>query len=70
MVRILGFHCHDPDSISGLGTEIPQAMGCGQKKKKLMHNVALSISRGTEMIILIKEITMDGERMFKMFGSK
>ena len=60
MVRILG--CHGPDSISGLGTEIPQAMGCGQKKNTVMYNVALSISRGTEkMIILIKEITMDGE---------
>ena len=33
-----------------------------------MHNVALSISRGTEMIILIKEITMDGEEFTsKMF---
>ena len=62
MGRILG--CHGPDTISGLETEIPQAMGCRQKKKKntVMHNVALSISRGTEKtIILIKEITMDAE---------
>lgn len=33
-VRIWCFHCHSPDSISGWGTEIPQAVGHGQKKKK------------------------------------
>ena len=33
-----------------------------KKKNTVMHNVALSISRGTEKtIILIKEITMDAE---------
>ena len=33
-----------------------------KKKKTVMRNMALSVSRGTEKaIILIKEITMDGE---------
>ena len=32
MVRIPGFHCHGPGSIPGRGTEIPQAVQCGQKK--------------------------------------
>ena len=33
VVRIWCFHCHGPDSISAWGTEIPQAVGHGQKKK-------------------------------------
>ena len=35
MVRILGFHCHGPGSIPGWETEIPQAMQCSHKKKKI-----------------------------------
>ena len=34
VVRILGFHCRDPGSVPGQGTEIPQAAKCGQKKRK------------------------------------
>ena len=33
-VKILCFHCWGPGSIPGWGTKIPQAMWCGQKKKK------------------------------------
>ena len=33
VVRIWCFHCHGPDSISAWGTEIPQAVGHGQKNK-------------------------------------
>ena len=31
---VLGFHCCGPDSISGPGTEIPQAAKRPKKKKK------------------------------------
>ena len=34
MVRILGFHCRGLGSIPGGGTEILQATGHSQKKKK------------------------------------
>ena len=34
MVRVLGFHCHGPGSITGQGTEILQAVWHGKKKKK------------------------------------
>ena len=34
MVRIPGFHCHGSSSVSGQGTEIPQAAWHDQKKKK------------------------------------
>ena len=33
VVRILGFHCHGAGSIPGQGTENPQAVRRGQKKK-------------------------------------
>ena len=33
VLRILGFHCHGLGSIPGWGTEILQAVWCGQKKK-------------------------------------
>ena len=33
MVRIPGFHCHGSSSVSGQGTEIPQAAWHDQKKK-------------------------------------
>ena len=34
----LGFHCCSQGSVPGQGTEILQAMWCGQKKKrKIMH---------------------------------
>ena len=34
MVRIPGFHCHGLGSIPGRGTEIPQSVQRGQKKKE------------------------------------
>ena len=34
VVRIPDFHCCGPGSIPGWGTEIPQAMQHGQKRKK------------------------------------
>ena len=34
MVGTLWFNCNGPGLIPGLGTKIPQAMQCGQKKKK------------------------------------
>ena len=34
VVRILGFHCCGLGSTPGGGTEIPQAISCGRKKKK------------------------------------
>ena len=34
VVRITGFHCHGPGSISGWGTEILQAAWHSPKKKK------------------------------------
>ena len=34
MVRILGFHCHGPGSVSGWESEIPQAAQGGQKQTK------------------------------------
>ena len=34
MVRTPFFHCHVPCSVPGWGTEIPQALSLGQKKKK------------------------------------
>ena len=34
MVRIPGFHCCGLGSVPGWGTEILQAVQCGQKKKK------------------------------------
>ena len=34
VVKIPGFHCHGQGSILGQGTEIPQAMQCGQKAKQ------------------------------------
>ena len=40
MVRIPGFHCRGPGSIPSWGTEIPQAMWQGQKKKKETHDPA------------------------------
>ena len=33
VVRIRRFHCRGPGSIAGGGTEILQAVQCGQKKK-------------------------------------
>ena len=36
MVRIPGFHCHDRVSISGRGTEIPQAARRGKNKIKVV----------------------------------
>ena len=36
VVRIRYFHCHAPGSIPGQGTEIPQLMQHGKKKKKKM----------------------------------
>ena len=38
MVRILGFHCRDPGSVPGLGTEILQTAQHSQKKKKKKKN--------------------------------
>ena len=34
VVRILGFHCRGLGSVLAQGTEILQAVWCGQKKKK------------------------------------
>ena len=34
VVRILGFHCCGLGSTPGGGTEIPQAILCGRKKKR------------------------------------
>ena len=34
MVGTLWFNCNGPGLIPGLGTKIPQAMQCGQKRKK------------------------------------
>ena len=34
VVRILGFHCCDPGSGPGRGTEVPQAVQHDRKKKK------------------------------------
>ena len=34
VVRILGFHCYGLGSVTGQGTEIPQAAQRGKKKKK------------------------------------
>ena len=34
MVKTWAFTAVDPNSIPGLGAEIPQAVRCGQKKKK------------------------------------
>ena len=44
MVRILGFHCCGPGSISGWGTEIPQAIQCSQKEKKKDTNLLPGIA--------------------------
>ena len=33
VVRIPGFHCNGPGSISGQGTDIPQIVWRGQKKQ-------------------------------------
>lgn len=43
VVRIPGFHCHGPGSVTGWGTEIPRAMWCGQKKplKQKTENLCL-----------------------------
>ena len=35
--RIPGSHCRGPGSIPGRGTEIPQAVQRGKKKKKNYH---------------------------------
>ena len=44
MVRIPGFHCCGLDSVPGWGTEIPQAMWCGQKKRfKFKWTLAVQI---------------------------
>ena len=40
VVRILCFHCRGLGLIPGWGTEIPQAVQCGQRKKK---NAAVNI---------------------------
>ena len=37
VVRILGFHCCGLGSTPGGGTEIPQAIQCGQKNKEVLH---------------------------------
>ena len=34
VVRILGFHCYGPVSVTGQGTELLQAAWCSQKKKR------------------------------------
>ena len=34
VVRVLGFHCHGLCSIPGQGTELSQAMRCGQRKHR------------------------------------
>ena len=39
MVRILGFYCRGLGSIPGPGTEIPQAVQGGQKKKKSTSSI-------------------------------
>ena len=43
VVRIPGFHCHGLGSIPGWGTEIPQDMWCGQKKKKSRHPINVNV---------------------------
>ena len=42
-VRTLSFHCCGLGSIPGWGTEIPQAMQCGQKKSNLVNKMFLWI---------------------------
>ena len=50
VVRIPGFHCHDQGSIPSWGTEIPQAMWCGQRKKnKVTQGKSQSIETDPEM---------------------
>ena len=39
----LCFHCQGPGSIPGQGTKIPEALWCGQKKKKNERNWSLNI---------------------------
>ena len=45
VVRIWCFHCHDPSSTPGWGTEILQATCCGQNflKKKLRRRICLGV---------------------------
>ena len=43
VVRIPGFHCHDPGSIPGQGTEIPKAASHGQKKKRMSSSRCLVV---------------------------
>ena len=52
MVRILSFHCGGLDSIPGRGTEIPQAMQCGQKSEREREKQILKM--------LARQFRMDG----------
>ena len=45
VVRILGFHCHGPGSISGRGTEIPQAVWHSQHKQTNKEKGASGLPR-------------------------
>ena len=49
VVRIPGFHCHDPGSIPGWGTEILQAVRCSQKKKKVVCHMILTYVEITKL---------------------
>ena len=42
VVRILGFHCHGPGSISGQGTKILQAAWQKKKKRKKTEGTILT----------------------------
>ena len=62
VVRIPGFHCHDPGSVVSLGTEILQALQCCQKKrKKNVKNVCMCI---TESLCCAIEINFENQLCF------
>ena len=48
MVRIWGFHCRDPGSVLGRGTEILQAVRCVRKKKNGIKKRGFSSLAGRE----------------------
>ena len=61
MVRIPGFHCHDPDSLVSLGTEILQALQCCQKEREKKKNVYMCI---TESLCCAAEINIENQLCF------
>ena len=56
--RIPGSHCRGPGSIPGRGTEIPQAVQRGKKKKKIIMDL--------EIIILSEESQTEKDKYHMM----